>query len=169
MYAMDVLRLTGDPSYRFDIGILPDHVNMLYDNYDALRRQVLENNLRNIKHAGKGTLMAYYKDKEYIERCDTYDWWDKLPDFRIQVDAHVVEASQPRVELPERVWEAMKVCGIAPNKKEYTPSELTSLADNLNMDSHLYGLPGIFKSQNSHAHVLHFIRLACEKYAPLPI
>src|SRR3990167_4621654 len=52
MYAMDVLRLTGDPSYRFDIGILPDHVNMLYDNYDALRRQVLENNLRNIKHAG---------------------------------------------------------------------------------------------------------------------
>lgn len=167
MLAYDVLSLTGNPNYRFDLNSQPEGLFLLNMNWGAIKRQYLENNFRNSNHAGVGKKMARYTDVDYSKLVTKNKWWNKVPDIRVMIEANVVESVTPKVDIEIKVWEIMKRNNIQV-KEKYSMDEKKLVANDLQQEAHVYGLEGLMSGSNSHAHMEYFMKLACSKHTEMP-
>jgi len=169
MFAMDVLNLVGEPKYRFDLTEAPKELNIMSDNWGAMKRQTLEYSFRVSQHAGRGKKMARYEDKKYTKYIEDNNLMDVIPKIHILVNANVVESVAPKMSLEQRIWEIMQTNNIKANKEKYSDDEVKKIAAAIEQEAHVYGMENMLKGKNSHAHIRYFIKAACEMYAPLPV
>lgn len=172
MMAMDLLKLHGDPSYRFDLESQPSDMNLIDDTWGAIKKQCLEYNFRNIAHAGRGPLMARYTEKIYNHKekkeelyrdvCERNDWWDKLPDFRILVEAKMIETIAPKRELEDVIWDVMLEKNI-PIREKYGQEERQNVLNALQHQLAVYGMESMLGGKDSHSHAEYFMLAACKK------
>jgi len=166
MLAHDVLNLTGNPNYRFDLTTQPEGLALLNENWGAIKRQYLENNYRNFAHAGTGSKMARYQDSDYSKLITKHNCWNKVPDIRVMVEAKVVEGVAPKVDIIDKIWEIMKRNSI-PAKEKFSVEEKKLVASDLQHEAHIYGMDSLMSGGNSHAHMEHFMREACRQHTEM--
>lgn len=170
MLAYDVLQLIGEPKYRFDLTEAPTMLNILNDNWGAMKRQALEYSFRVSQHAGRGEKMARYVDAKYTKLLEQHELLDKIPDIRILVNANVVESVAPKVDLLEKIWDVMKLNNIRPDRDgKYSTTQKKLVATALEQDAHIYGMVNLLKGKNSDAHVAYFMKQAYEQNVPIPV
>ena len=162
MFAMDLLKVHGCPNYRFDLEAPPPELNLIDDSWGSIKRQCLEYSFRNLSHAGKGTKMARYKDEEYRNVCDKYNWWEKIPDFRILVEAKMVETIAPKRDIVDVIWDVMLDKNI-PVRDKYSKEERKEVLDSLQHQLQVYGMESKLGGNNSHTHAEYFMLEACRK------
>lgn len=178
MLATDVLFLIGDPNYRYDQEEPPEGANMQTNIFYNDRTQLIDYCKRNPKYRGEGEKMARYKESDtipingkempVIKVNDKYNLWNKIPDFRIAVAAHLTEAIAPKVSHLERVWNAMQKLDIKPSKS-YKKEQIIAVAEQLLLDSHIYGDEDKLRGKNSHRHIELDMEDATERYSKKPV
>jgi hypothetical protein len=162
MFAYDVLMMTGNPPLRFDLPSQPDNVDMLNESWEAVKRNFLENSLRNYMHAGRGEKVMRYADKKYLKQAEKLGWFGKIPDFRILMNADVVETVAPKVDLVDKVWDIMLRNNI-PIREKYEDKEAILVANELQHEAMVYGMEAAIGGANSHAHMKYFMMDAANK------
>jgi hypothetical protein len=168
MLAMDALNLVGDPTYRFDLTEVPKALNIISDNWGAIKRQTLEYTFRVSQHAGRGKKMARYVDTGYTAQLEKLHLLDRIPDIRFLVDAQIVENFTPQLSIEAKIWEIMQLHGIQANKEKYSDAEVAKVSASLEEYATTFGMD-FLKGKNSHAHIRYFIDDANKKFAPLPV
>lgn len=162
MLALDLLRVHGCPNYRFDLEYPPPELNLIDDSWGAIKKQCLEYSFRSLTHAGRGEKMARYADEKYRDICDKNDWWDKIPDFRILVEAKMIETIAPKRDIVDVIWDVMLDKKI-PVREKYSTDERKEVLDALQHQLQVYGMESMMGGNDSHVHVEYFMLTACKK------